>query len=137
MRVEGRRWMKVALLGLGVMGQGMAGRLLAHGHALSAYNRTPGKAADLEGRGARIAGTPREAAEGAEVVITMVANDAALRQVAEGADGFLAGLGEGAIALQMSHTDGQIYGFLRLPCKVEVNSRLAAGAPQLTEHSVG
>jgi lipopolysaccharide transport system ATP-binding protein len=44
---------------------------------------------------------------------------------------------DNAIALQMSHTDGQIYGFLRLPCKVAVNSRLAASAPLLTEHSVG
>lgn len=94
--------MKVALLGLGVMGQGMASRLLGHGHTLSVYNRTRARAADLEGQGARVASTPREVAEGAEAVVTMVANDAALRQVADGPDGFLAGLGGDALVLQMS-----------------------------------
>jgi ABC-type polysaccharide/polyol phosphate transport system ATPase subunit len=43
---------------------------------------------------------------------------------------------DNAIALQMGHSEGQIYGFLRLPCRVEVNARLAARAPQLTERGV-
>jgi 3-hydroxyisobutyrate dehydrogenase-like beta-hydroxyacid dehydrogenase len=94
--------MKVALLGLGVMGHGMAGRILEHGHTLAVYNRTRARAADLEGRGARVAPTPRAAAEDAEVVVTMVSNDAALRQIAEGPDGLLAGLATGAVVLQMS-----------------------------------
>jgi len=44
---------------------------------------------------------------------------------------------DNAIALQMSHSEGQIYGFLRLPCRIEVNSRLAPNAAQLTVHGVG
>ena len=94
--------MKVALLGLGVMGHGMARQILAHGHTLSVYNRSRDRATDLEADGARVAGTPREAALDAEVLVTVVSNDAALRTVAEGADGFLAGLTTGAVLLQMS-----------------------------------
>ena len=44
---------------------------------------------------------------------------------------------DNAISLQMSHSEGQIYGFLRLPCRIEVNSRLAPNAAQLTEHGIG
>jgi len=94
--------MKVGFLGLGVMGQGMAGQILGHGHELTVYNRTAERANELVARGARLAATPREAAEGNDVVVTMVSNDQALHQVAEGPDGLLAGLGEGAIVLQMS-----------------------------------
>ncbi|HVC81007.1 MAG TPA: NAD(P)-dependent oxidoreductase [Chloroflexota bacterium] len=94
--------MRVGLLGLGVMGAGMAGKLLDHGHGLTVYNRTRARAEALASRGARVADTPREAAEAAEAVITMVSNDEALREVAEGSDGFLAGLNAGALLLQMS-----------------------------------
>ena len=94
--------MKVALLGLGVMGQGMAGQLLARGHTLAVYNRAADRAADLVARGARLARSPREAAEGAEVVVTMVSNDDALRAIADGTGGLVSGLGTGAIVLQMS-----------------------------------
>ncbi len=94
--------MKVGLLGLGVMGAGMAGKLLDHGHDVTVYNRTRKRAESFAARGARIADTPREAAEGAEVVITMVSNDAALHEVIEGPDGVLAALGANAILLQTS-----------------------------------
>lgn len=94
--------MRVALIGLGVMGHGMARQILAHGHALSVYNRSRERAADLETAGARVAGTPREAVRDAEALISVVSNDAALRGVAEGPDGFLAGLAPGAVVLQMS-----------------------------------
>ncbi len=94
--------MKVGFLGLGVMGHGMAGQILSRGHRLTVYNRTRDRANDLASRGAQVATTPREAAVGNDVVVTMVANDQALRDVAEGPDGVLAGLHEGAIVLQMS-----------------------------------
>jgi 3-hydroxyisobutyrate dehydrogenase-like beta-hydroxyacid dehydrogenase len=94
--------MKVGLVGLGVMGAGMAGKLLDHGHEVTVYNRTRERAEPFAARGARIAGTPRQAAEGAEVVITMVSNDAALHEVIEGPDGVLAALSANAILLQTS-----------------------------------
>src|ERR1700721_2455800 len=56
---------KIALLGLGLMGSGMAGRLLDAGYPLTLWNRTPGKSQALEARGARRAKSPREAAPGA------------------------------------------------------------------------
>jgi 3-hydroxyisobutyrate dehydrogenase len=93
---------KVALLGLGVMGQGMALRLLAAGHDVAVYNRTPERAAGAEEAGAVVAPSPRAAAVGAHALITMVAHDQALHDVAEGADGFLHALSSGATVIQMS-----------------------------------
>lgn len=94
--------MRVALIGLGVMGHGMAQQILAHGHALSVYNRSRDRAADLEAAGARVAATPRDVALDAEVLVTVVSNDAALRGVAEGPDGFIVGIAVGVVVLQMS-----------------------------------
>jgi 3-hydroxyisobutyrate dehydrogenase len=93
---------RVALLGLGTMGAGMASNWLAKGFALSVWNRTPGKAETLAAKGARVAATPREAAAGADFVFAMVADDAASRSVWLGADGALAGAKSGAIAVESS-----------------------------------
>ncbi len=76
--------MRVALLGLGVMGAGMAGNLLKHGHTLTVYNRTTTKAAPLAAQGAHVASIPREAAESAEVIIAMVGDDRASRSPVTG-----------------------------------------------------
>lgn len=89
--------MIIAFLGLGRMGAAIAGNLLRAGHELRVWNRSPGKAATLVEAGATLAGTPREAAEGADAVFTMVADDAALFAVLEGRDGALAGLPAGAL----------------------------------------
>jgi 3-hydroxyisobutyrate dehydrogenase len=80
----------VALIGLGRMGVGMAGRLLDAGQALTVYNRTPEKGAALRDRGARLAGSPGEAADGASAVVVMVSDDEASRSVWLGTDGVLA-----------------------------------------------
>lgn len=80
----------VAVLGLGAMGSRMAGRLLDAGHSVVVWNRTPERAAALVERGATPAGTPAEAAERAEAVITMLAGPAALAAVTEGPDGIAA-----------------------------------------------
>ncbi|QXL84176.1 NAD(P)-dependent oxidoreductase [Comamonas sp. NLF-1-9] len=93
---------KLAFLGLGVMGYPMAGHLLKAGHALTVYNRTASKAiawcAEYTGAGAvKHAKTPREAAEGAELVLCCVGNDDDLRSVVLGADGAFAGMQAGAI----------------------------------------
>jgi 3-hydroxyisobutyrate dehydrogenase len=93
---------KVALLGLGVMGHGMAQNLLKAGFELTVYNRTRSKAEDLAGPGARVADTPRAAAAGAEIVLSMVGDDLASRAVWLGGDGALAGMQPGAVAVECS-----------------------------------
>ena len=81
---------RIAFIGLGKMGLGMAGRLLAAGHQLDVYNRTAAKAAPLVGAGARLCASPGEACRNADAVISMVADDAASREVWLGTDGVLA-----------------------------------------------
>ena len=81
---------RIAFLGLGRMGSGMAARLLSAGHELTVYNRTPGRAEPLRRAGARVAGSPREACAAAEVVIAMTADDDSSRAVWCGSDGALA-----------------------------------------------
>ena len=88
----------VAFLGLGVMGYPMAGHLAAAGHAVTVYNRTSAKAQKWIGRhGGRATPTPREAAAGAAVVFMCVGNDDDVRSVAEGDDGALASMSDGAV----------------------------------------
>jgi 3-hydroxyisobutyrate dehydrogenase len=84
------------------MGAGMAGRLLDAGLRLTVWNRHRERADALGARGAAIAGTPRDAAAGAEVVVAMVADDAASRAVWLGDTGALAALGPGAMAIECS-----------------------------------
>ena len=93
---------RVAMIGLGTMGAGMASNWLAKGFAVSVYNRTRAKAEPLAAKGARVAATPREAAEGADFVAAMVADDAVSRGMWTGPDGALAGLKRGAIAIESS-----------------------------------
>lgn len=81
--------MRIAFLGLGKMGSGMAARLLAAGHSLAVYNRTASRAEPLAKRGARIAGSPRDAAENADVIIGMTADDESSRTLWLGAEGAL------------------------------------------------
>jgi 3-hydroxyisobutyrate dehydrogenase len=94
---------RIAFLGLGRMGAGMAGRLLAAGHALTVYNRTAARADELVRAGARLARTPREAADGADAVLAMTADDASSRATWLGADGALAAqLAPRAFAIECS-----------------------------------
>ena len=92
----------LGFVGLGVMGGGIAGRLLAAGHTVHGYNRTREKAAPLVERGLVLRDAPREVAEAADVIFSMVTNVAALRAVAEGPDGIVAGLGPGKLWVDMS-----------------------------------
>ncbi len=88
---------KVAFLGLGVMGYPMAGHLQAAGHQVTVYNRTASKAeAWVAEHGGAMATTPKEAAEGAEFVMSCVGNDDDLRMVCTGAEGAFAGMSDGA-----------------------------------------
>src|SRR4051812_30453429 len=93
---------RVAILGLGAMGSGMSGNLLRAGFPLTVYNRHPEKAAALADRGARVAISPRDAAEGASVILSMVADDAASRAMWLGERGALAGADRGALLIESS-----------------------------------
>jgi 3-hydroxyisobutyrate dehydrogenase len=98
---------KVAVLGLGLMGSGMAHRLVAAGfpvavYNVAVYNRTAEKAAPLVAAGACLAATPRDAAAGAAIVVAMVADDAASRTLWLGKDGALAGAARGTVLIESS-----------------------------------
>src|SRR2546422_5410421 len=93
---------KVGFCGLGRMGFPMASRLLEAGHQLAVWNRSKETAEPLGEHGATVVGTPREAARGAEIVVTMLADESAVRDVILGADGVAEGLEEGAILVEMS-----------------------------------
>jgi 3-hydroxyisobutyrate dehydrogenase-like beta-hydroxyacid dehydrogenase len=93
---------ELGYVGLGVMGSSVTRRLLDAGHTVHVWNRTREKAEPLLDAGAQWADSPREVAERAEIVFTMVTNTAAVRAVFEGDDGILAGLTPGKIYIDMS-----------------------------------
>lgn len=98
----------VGLIGLGSMGLSMAHNLLNKGFALRVYNRTPDKASELIARGAQEAATPAVAAAPGGIVISMVANDAALETVTLGDQGVATALGSGGIHVSMSTVSPQL-----------------------------
>jgi len=93
---------ELGYVGLGVMGGGVAKRLLDAGHTVTGWNRTKDKAQWLVDAGMRWGESPREVAEQSEIVFTMVTNTAAVRAVTDGADGILAGLAPGKVYVDMS-----------------------------------
>jgi 3-hydroxyisobutyrate dehydrogenase-like beta-hydroxyacid dehydrogenase len=93
---------RVAFIGLGRMGHGMAGRYLDAGFAVSVWNRSKAKAEDLIARGARWATSPEDAAIDADVVVSMVADDEASKRVWLAKDGAAATMKAGAIAIECS-----------------------------------
>ena len=92
--------MTVAFLGTGLMGLPMAANLAAAGLDVRAWNRTPEKARPLAGHGAYVAGTPEDAADGADLLVTMLADGPAVQEVVAG--GLLGRLGPDPVWLQMS-----------------------------------
>ena len=92
----------VGYVGLGVMGGNMADRLLAKGHVVTGFNRTRSKAQWLIDKGMKWADSPAAVCAVSDVVISMVTNSAALSEVAEGANGMLAGLKPGQIWIDIS-----------------------------------
>jgi len=93
---------ELGYVGLGVMGGGIARRLLDAGHTVTGWNRTREKAQPLIDAGMAWGETPREVAERSEIVFTMVTNTAAVKAVTEGPDGILAGLSPGKVYVDMS-----------------------------------
>ena len=98
---------KVAFIGLGRMGHGMAGRYLDAGFTVAVWNRSKAKAEDLIARGARWAASPADAADGADAVVTMVADDAASNAVWLGNDGAATRMKAGALAIECSTVSHQ------------------------------
>ena len=92
----------VGFVGLGIMGAFMAGNLLEAGHELVVHNRTRTKAERLAQRGARAADSPREVAEGSDVIITMLPGPPQVEEVVAGDGGLLEGAREGSLIIDMS-----------------------------------
>jgi 3-hydroxyisobutyrate dehydrogenase-like beta-hydroxyacid dehydrogenase len=88
---------KVGFIGLGRIGSGIAQSILKAGFSLAVFNRTPGKAEGLTKAGARLASSPRDAAAGADVVVTCLMDDQSVLDAVGGPDGILAGLGRGGV----------------------------------------
>lgn len=94
--------MKLAFIGLGIMGKPMAKNLLKAGYPLTVYNRSQAAAGELAAAGAKAAGSAAEAARGADVVITMLPNSPEVREVVCGKAGVLEGAKPGTILVDMS-----------------------------------
>ncbi len=108
---------KVAFLGLGVMGYPMAGHLAKAGHQVSVFNRTAAKTAawqaDAQAAGCNAGhlsagNTPREAAQGAQIVMACVGNDDDLRAICLGADGAFAGMAAGSIFVDHTTASAEV-----------------------------
>ena len=110
--------MRISVLGMGRMGRALAGRLLDGGHDVTIWNRTPGRAPELVGRGATEAGSAPEAAARAEIVVTILANDDAVRAVT-GPDGGI----RGALADDALYVDASTV-------SPELSSELAGAFPR-------
>ena len=103
--------MKVVFIGLGRMGQAMARRLLAAGHDLVVWNRTPDRLSELVDLGATMADSIAQAAALGAPVITMLADDNALAQVARGPGGLIESLPAGGLHIAMgTHRSDTIRG---------------------------
>lgn len=114
--------MDIAVLGLGRMGRALAGRLLEGGHSVTVWNRSPGKAGELVEKGAKEAGDPREAVGNAEVVVSVLSNDQAVRDLALGDGGLRAEMGSrvyansSTVSAALSEELGQSFqSFVALP----------------------
>jgi 3-hydroxyisobutyrate dehydrogenase-like beta-hydroxyacid dehydrogenase len=94
--------MKIGFVGLGSMGAAIAANLIESGHEVHVFNRTPARAERLREAGARIAASPAEAARSADVVFTMVSDDAAHTAVTFGEAGIATTLKPGAVHVSMS-----------------------------------
>ena len=103
------RMLKIAFLGLGVMGYPMAGHIAAAGHEVTVYNRTTARAeAWVAENGGSHAPTPAAAAAGADIVLSCVGDDPDVLQVALGPDGAIPAMREGAIYIDNSTVSADV-----------------------------
>lgn len=94
--------MKISVLGMGRMGRALAGRLVDQGHDVTIWNRSKGKAPELLDRGVSEADSPAGATAGADIVLSILSDDDAVRTVATGGDGAAAALGPSAVYVDCS-----------------------------------
>ena len=94
--------MKIGIAGTGRMGAALAGRLLAQGHEVTVWNRTPAKTKPLEAAGAKVAATPADLAARSDAIVTILTDAAAIEALYGGADGLLAGDVRGKLFIEMS-----------------------------------
>ncbi|MEO6003907.1 MAG: NAD(P)-dependent oxidoreductase [Opitutus sp.] len=92
----------IGFIGTGLMGRGMARCLIRRGFEVRLYNRTRQRAEEVAELGGKIVATPAEAAEGAEVIVTMLANPQALLEAVQGKDGLLNSIAAGAVLIDSS-----------------------------------
>jgi 3-hydroxyisobutyrate dehydrogenase-like beta-hydroxyacid dehydrogenase len=92
----------ISYLGLGTMGSGMASNLLKAGYQLTVWNRSAEKCKPFARKGARVAGTPADAARDVDLIIYMLSNDQAVEEIVFGSKGILSGIKKGQIAVDMS-----------------------------------
>jgi 3-hydroxyisobutyrate dehydrogenase-like beta-hydroxyacid dehydrogenase len=93
---------KIGWIGLGKMGVPMSTNLVKKGYSVTVYNRTKDKSKAVADQGAKVAGSPKEAAAGADVVISMIADDPALEAVSYGPNGAFEGAKSGMVFIDMS-----------------------------------
>jgi 3-hydroxyisobutyrate dehydrogenase-like beta-hydroxyacid dehydrogenase len=130
---------KIAFLGLGLMGEPMARRLLGASHDLTVWNRSPDKAKGLVEAGAERAATPAEAAAAAEATITMLSTPAVVEEVVFGSQGAAEGLAPGSALIEMSTIGPRALARIaeRLPQGVAVvDAPVLGSVPQATDGSL-
>src|SRR5829696_3058732 len=93
---------RVGFVGLGIMGKPMARNLVDAGHELTVHNRSPEKANELGKAGATVAKSPKEVAENADIIITMLPDSPQVSEVVAGEEGVLEGITEGSLIVDMS-----------------------------------
>lgn len=93
---------RIGFIGLGTMGLPMAANLLKKGYEVTVYNRTPGKADELVSLGAEVAASPAQTAQAADVIFTMLSNDAAVLETFLGENGLLSGVKPGQTFIDCS-----------------------------------
>ncbi len=94
--------MKIGFIGLGIMGKPMSRNLLKAGYQLVVFNRSKGAVNELVAAGAKAAADPREVAQQAEIIITMLPNSPQVREVVLGDAGIIEGAGKGSVVIDMS-----------------------------------
>jgi 3-hydroxyisobutyrate dehydrogenase-like beta-hydroxyacid dehydrogenase len=99
---------RLGFIGLGIMGNRIVRRLLAAGHEVAGYNRTPAKAAALVEAGMRLCASPHEVAQSADITFSMVSDTNALLAITYGHNGILGGLAPGKIYVDMSTVSPQM-----------------------------
>jgi len=126
---------KIAVVGAGLMGHALARRLIRTGHDVTVWNRTPARAADLAGEGARLVPSVAAAAGGAEVVSVVLADDGAVRSVCEGDDGAFAHLRDDGVLVNHSTISARLAAELesQAPAGRFVNAAIV-GAPRAVEN---